>query len=119
MSKDVSIVDMVVHLHPESSHDDRETIDAQLRALDGVVSVHFSEETHPHALIVAYNPDAVSSESVLGEIRNVDGKAVMANHKNRILEYLDRVELYEPPEKSKSQELYLNYYSKLREEATP
>jgi hypothetical protein len=27
---------------------------------------------------VAYNPDAVSSESVLGEIRNVDGKAVMA-----------------------------------------
>jgi len=78
MSKDVSIVDMVVHLHPESSHDDRETIDAQLRALDGVVSVHFSEETHPHALIVAYNPDAVSSESVLGEIRNVDRKAVMA-----------------------------------------
>jgi arylsulfatase A-like enzyme len=46
-----------------------------------------------------------------------DGKAVMANHKNRILEYVDRVELYEPPEKSKSQELYLNYYSKLREEA--
>jgi hypothetical protein len=29
------------------------------------------------------------------------------------------VELYEPPEKSKSQELYLNYYSKLREEAKP
>ena len=46
-----------------------------------------------------------------------DGRAVMAKHKNRILEYLDKVELYEPPEKSKSQELYLNYYGKLREEA--
>jgi hypothetical protein len=78
MSKDVSIVDMVVHLHPESSRDDRETIEAQLRALDGVVSVHFSEESHPHALIVAYNPDAVSSKTVLGEVRNVDSKAVMA-----------------------------------------
>jgi hypothetical protein len=78
MSKDVSIVDIVVHLHPESSHDDRETIDAQLRALDGVMSVHFSEENHPHALIVAYNPDVISSESVLGEIRNVDSRAVMA-----------------------------------------
>lgn len=48
-----------------------------------------------------------------------EGKAVMANHKNRLLDFLDTVELYEPPPKQKHQahELYLNYYNKLREEA--
>ncbi len=46
-----------------------------------------------------------------------EGKAVMANHKKRILEYLDKVELYEPPKKKKTHEVYLNYYNKLREEA--
>ena len=78
MSKDVSIVDVVVHLHPESSRDDREAIETQLRALNGVVSVHFSEEHHPHALVVAYNPDAIGSETLLGAVRTVDSKAVIA-----------------------------------------
>ncbi|MCK5480214.1 MAG: hypothetical protein KAJ06_03675, partial [Gammaproteobacteria bacterium] len=67
-----------VHLHPESSCDDREKIERELRAQDGVVSVHFNEEEHPHALIVAYNPDAVSSETLLAEIRKCDAQAVMA-----------------------------------------
>jgi hypothetical protein len=50
------------------------------------------------------------ANSCSGQVDTPDGKAVMAN---RILEYLDRVELYEPSEKSKSHELYLNYYGKL------
>jgi hypothetical protein len=78
MSTDISIADIVVHLHPESSCDDREKIERELRAHDGVVSVHFNEEEHPHALIVAYNPDAVSSETLLAEIRKCDAQAVMA-----------------------------------------
>jgi len=43
-----------------------------------VVSVHFDHEKQPHALVVAYNPDAVTSETVLAEIRKHDSKAVMA-----------------------------------------
>ena len=78
MSTDINIADIVVHLHPESSCDDREKIERELRAQDGVVSVHFNEEEHPHALIVAYNPDAVSSETLLAEIRKCDAQAVMA-----------------------------------------
>ena len=78
MSTDINIADIVVHLHPESSCDDREKIERELRAHDGVVSVHFNEEEHPHALIVAYNPDAVSSETLLAEIRKCDAQAVMA-----------------------------------------
>ena len=47
------------------------------------------------------------------------GRAVMANHRSRLLEFLDTVELYEPPGKAKhkTHELYLSYYNKLREEA--
>jgi hypothetical protein len=78
MSKDVNIADFVVHLHPESSRGDKEMIEQQLRALDGVVSVHFNEEDHPHAVIVAYNTEATNSQTVLGEIRKCDSKAVMA-----------------------------------------
>lgn len=78
MSKDVSIADFVVHLHPESSRDDREAIEKELRAHNGVVSVRFDHENHPHAMIVAYNPDAITSEMVLAEIRKFDSKAVMA-----------------------------------------
>jgi len=65
MNHDVNIADFVVHLHPDSSHDDS-------------VSVHFDHEKQPHALVVAYNPDAVTSETVLAEIRKHDSKAVMA-----------------------------------------
>ena len=75
---DINIADIVVHLHPESQRDDRERIENDLRARDGVVSVHFSEADHPHALVVAYNPAVVSSETLLAEIRKCDKHAVMA-----------------------------------------
>ena len=79
MSTDISIADIVVHLHPESSCDDKEQIERELRQVDGVVSVHFNEEQHPHAVIVAYNPDKVSSETLLAKIRQCDRDAVMAS----------------------------------------
>ena len=78
MNTDVNIADFVVHLHPESSCDDCEKIERDLRARDGVVSVHFNEKEHPHAMVIAYNPAAVSSEALLAEIRRCDAKAVMA-----------------------------------------
>jgi len=78
MNTDVSIADFVVHLHPESSCDDCEKIERDLRARDGVVSVHFNEKEHPHAMVIAYNPAAVSSETLLAEIRKCDAKAMMA-----------------------------------------
>ena len=77
MSKDVHIADIVVHLHPESSSDEKEKIEQELRAHDGVVSVHFNEEDHPHAVVVAYNTEAVTSEAILADIRKSDSKAVM------------------------------------------
>jgi len=77
MSTDISIVDIVVHLHPDAAPDCRERVERMLRAQDGVISVHFNEEEHPHALVVAYNPDLTSSEELLAEIRKCDKDAVM------------------------------------------
>jgi hypothetical protein len=79
MSKETHIADITVHLHPESAHDDREKIEQDLRAHNGVVSVHFSEKDHPHAVVVAYNTEAVTSEQLLAEIRKCDKQAVMVS----------------------------------------
>ena len=78
MNTDISIPDFIVHLHPDTTAECKGRIDKGLRAQDGVVSVHFNEEDHPHALVVAYNPGAVSSNTLLAEIRKCDSEAVMA-----------------------------------------
>ncbi len=78
MGTDIKIADIVVHLHPDSSCDDRDKMERDLRNHDGVISVHFNTEEHPHAAVVAYNPDVVTSQEVLAEIRKCDTAAVMA-----------------------------------------
>jgi len=75
---DINIADIVVHLHPETTADCKASIEQGLRAREGVVSVHFNEDDHPHAVVVAYNPEAVNSEALLAEIRKCDTEAVMA-----------------------------------------
>ena len=78
MNTDISIADIVVHLHPKVSDSCKSEIDKNLRAGDGVISVHFNEEKHPFALVVAYNPRVTSSKKLLAEIRKCDKEAVMA-----------------------------------------
>lgn len=78
MSTDINIADIVVHLHPDTTTECKDRIEEGLRAQEGVVSVHFNEKDHPHALVVAYNPEASSSQALLAEIRKCDKEAVMA-----------------------------------------
>ncbi len=77
MSKEVNITDITFHLHPDSSCDDREKMEQMLRAHNGVISVHFNTDEHPHTVVVAYNPDAVTSEEMLSEIKTCDPAAMM------------------------------------------
>ena len=79
MNRDISVADIVVHLHPDTTPDCKADIENALRALEGVVSVHFNEEDHPHAVVVAYNPKVVTSEALLAAIRECDPGAVMAS----------------------------------------
>jgi len=46
MSTEINIADITVHLHPESSCDDRDKLEQELRSHDGVVSVHFNGGCH-------------------------------------------------------------------------
>ena len=78
MNTDISIADIVVHLHPDTTAECKGRIDDGLRAQEGVISVHFNEKDHPHILVVAYNPRAIDSQTLLGEIRKCDKDAVMA-----------------------------------------
>ena len=76
MSRDVNIADILVHLHPDSSCDDRDKVEQGLRNHNGVVSVHFNSDEHPYAVVVAYNIDIITSDEVLTEIRKCDKNAV-------------------------------------------
>jgi len=78
MSKDMNIVDAVFHLHPTTSCDDTNAIEQGLRARAGVVSVRFDRPDHPHAVVVAYDPQIVSATQLLKGIRKCDGEATMA-----------------------------------------
>ena len=78
MSQSTSIADIVVHLHPDTAQGDWTRIEEELRAHDGVISVHFNEQDHPHAVVVAYNTGAITSEAILADIRKCDSQAVMA-----------------------------------------
>lgn len=77
MTTETSIADNVVHLHPDATAECKDRVEEELRALEGVVSLHFSEKNQLHALVVAYNPEATDSAALLAEIRKCDKDAVM------------------------------------------
>ena len=72
----MNIADILIHVHPELSAQQRDEMEAGIRAGDGIVSVHFSPG-HLHELIVAYNPEAVTSRQILGLVRRWDKAATM------------------------------------------
>ena len=69
MKKDKYFADMYVHLHQDSLCDDKGKLEKELCESIGVFSVHFDEDEHRNAMIVAYNPEAVSSDELLEIIR--------------------------------------------------
>jgi len=77
MSKDINIVDIVIHVHPELSEEQRANLQQAVRDCDGVLSDCFMDE-HPHVFTVAYNPDLISSAEVLKQVRTCDPEAMMA-----------------------------------------
>lgn len=78
MSKDAHIADIIVHLHPDTSCNDTGRIERDLRAHDGVVSVHFDKAQDPHAMVVAFNTETIKSGEILAEVRKCDIRAMIA-----------------------------------------
>ena len=65
-----------IHIDKETDAGTREKIDAALRTLPGVVSVHMPSE-EPHLLVVEYNPDVTKSAHMLTTVRELAGHAEM------------------------------------------
>lgn len=71
----MEIADFVVHIHSELSATERATLESEIGERDGVVSAHFSHD-HPHLLTIAYNPDAISSDTLLKQVNDHGVEAI-------------------------------------------
>jgi hypothetical protein len=64
---DIQLADVVVHIDQTLERERRTQIEEQVRAIDGVVSVH-NPDDKPHLAIVEYNPDKTTSAEILSTI---------------------------------------------------
>lgn len=73
----MNIADMLIHVHPELDAENRAHLEKLVAKCEGVDCVEFDHHTHPHALVVKYDPDAVRSMQILDIVRRVDPVATM------------------------------------------
>ena len=72
----MNIADIMIHVHPDLSSEQRAKIEETVSACKGVMSVHFCTE-HTHELTVAYDPEVINSKTILEQIKQWDQEAVM------------------------------------------
>jgi len=72
----MNIVDIMIHVHPQLSAEQRTKVEETVSNHGGVVSVHFSPERE-HEMTVAYNPESITADTILGLVRQWDQDAVM------------------------------------------
>ena len=65
---DIQLADVTLHIDESLDAGQKASVEDQLRALDGVVSVH-NPDDRPHLTIVEYNPNKVKSSQVLDTVR--------------------------------------------------
>ena len=63
----IQLTDVTIHLDETLDAGDRQEVESNLRAIDGVVSVH-NPDAHPHLVMVEYNPAATNSGSLLSDV---------------------------------------------------
>jgi hypothetical protein len=65
---EIQLADVTLHIADDLDADQRAAVEEQLRALDGVVSVHNAAET-PHLTVVEYNTAKLKSANLLETVR--------------------------------------------------
>lgn len=63
----MDLADFIINVHPELPMNERAQLENEISHMGGVVSACFSPG-HPHMMTVTYNPDAVSSGTVLARV---------------------------------------------------
>lgn len=77
METTINTPDILIYVHPELPADDRIKIENDVMGHGGVISAHFDQHNHPHALTVLYNLDAISDKEILSSVRKYDPLASM------------------------------------------
>ncbi|MCL5061456.1 MAG: hypothetical protein M1449_13985 [Candidatus Thermoplasmatota archaeon] len=72
----MDVADILIHVHPALTAEQRAKIEEALSGSKGVVSAHFSP-AHPHTLAVAYDPEAARSGHLLRIVREWDQAATL------------------------------------------
>lgn len=65
---DIQLADVTLHIDEALDAEQRGSVEDQLRALDGVVSVH-NPDDRPHLTVVEYNPGKLNSSQLLQTVR--------------------------------------------------
>ena len=65
---DIKMVDVLVHVDENVDKPTRTAMEDSLRGLDGVLSVG-QHDDKPHLMIVEYNPDRISSATILSRVK--------------------------------------------------
>ena len=66
---DIQLADVTIHIDENLGVAERADIEQKLRAVDGVVSVHNSDD-RPHLAIVEYDPAKAKSSALLEVVKN-------------------------------------------------
>lgn len=64
---EAKMVDVLIHIDPETSHEQREFIRDLLLKHDGVDAASYHDDK-PHLIVVEYDPDVVTSKQLLDVI---------------------------------------------------
>jgi hypothetical protein len=65
---DIPMADVMIHIQEALPGTGRDELQARLRGLDGVISVHTPDDK-PHLLIVGYRPDKTQAAALLATVR--------------------------------------------------
>ncbi len=60
----IQLVDVTVHVDETLTDEKRAQLEKDLRALDGVISVHTSKQT-PHLAVVTYDPEHMKNREII------------------------------------------------------
>ena len=73
---DVQLADVTVHINETLDSVRRAGIESKLRAIDGVISVHNTDE-RPHLVLVEFVPEKTSASTILQSVRSENVNAAL------------------------------------------
>lgn len=71
----MNTVDMMIHVHPELDAQMRKDLERKLMGRVGVDCAEFEHKSHPHSIMVKYDPDAIAGMAILQMVRKIDSSA--------------------------------------------